>query len=268
MAASRTFGFKDLTANQPGSLNYMDGSTLNDLDRAIVVQDTSCSFYIFLASSGEAENSPLVISPATNPGNGRWHKVVDPQLFSHENLTTSAHGGLVAATDPRLTDNRTPNVHGSSRHSEVYIVEGDVRLTNSRNPNSHAASHAATGSDPVPPHLHKASHATGGSDELVPSDIGAAPAFHEHEGAGVHPLGWDFETISTVQEQLNGNIHVTWTNLAGTETIASSVIEESTDVHGNEVIVDTLQHEGATYRTVVTTFANGDIQVVKEEVLP
>ena len=33
------------------------------------------------------------------------------EIDAHEALTTSAHGGIVASTDPRLTDSRTPTVH-------------------------------------------------------------------------------------------------------------------------------------------------------------
>ena len=46
-------------------------------------------------------------------------------LTAHESETTTAHGGLVASTDPRLTDARTPTAH--------------------------AASHADGGADPVSP---------------------------------------------------------------------------------------------------------------------
>jgi hypothetical protein len=48
---------------------------------------------------------------------------VNSALTTHGNLTTTAHGGIVASGDARLTDARTPT--------------------------SHASSHAAAGSDPL-----------------------------------------------------------------------------------------------------------------------
>lgn len=39
---------------------------------------------------------------------------VNATLSAHTALTTSAHGGIVASTDPRLTDARTPTAHSTS----------------------------------------------------------------------------------------------------------------------------------------------------------
>jgi hypothetical protein len=38
-------------------------------------------------------------------------------LSNHANATTGAHGGIVASSDPRLTDSRTPTAHASSHGS-------------------------------------------------------------------------------------------------------------------------------------------------------
>jgi hypothetical protein len=42
------------------------------------------------------------------------HGGIGQMLASHEQLTTTAHGGLVAATDPRLSDARTPLAHNQA----------------------------------------------------------------------------------------------------------------------------------------------------------
>ena len=47
-------------------------------------------------------------------------------LSTHTGLTTTAHGGIVADTDSRLTDDRAPTVHGSDKHSVAY--EPDLGL--------------------------------------------------------------------------------------------------------------------------------------------
>jgi len=39
-------------------------------------------------------------------------------LATHEGLTTTAHGGIVASTDARLTDARTPTAHEASHHHD------------------------------------------------------------------------------------------------------------------------------------------------------
>lgn len=47
---------------------------------------------------------------------------VQSNLTTHEGLTTTAHGGIVSSTDPRLTDTRTPTSHASS-HQDGGIDE-------------------------------------------------------------------------------------------------------------------------------------------------
>ena len=49
-------------------------------------------------------------------------------LATHEGLTTTAHGGIVASTDPRLTDARTPTAHEASHHHDGSdpLDAGDV----------------------------------------------------------------------------------------------------------------------------------------------
>ena len=42
-------------------------------------------------------------------------------LVDHEALTTTAHGGIVADTDPRLSDPRTPTEHGNEAHTSDYV---------------------------------------------------------------------------------------------------------------------------------------------------
>jgi hypothetical protein len=42
-------------------------------------------------------------------------------LSAHEDLTTDAHGGIVADDDARLSDARTPVSHGNEAHDEAYL---------------------------------------------------------------------------------------------------------------------------------------------------
>ncbi len=59
------------------------------------------------ASAVSAEAASRTSGDATNAS----------ALTTHAALTTSAHGGIVASTDPRLTDTRTPTTHAASHTS-------------------------------------------------------------------------------------------------------------------------------------------------------
>jgi len=55
-----------------GSLDSIDGATLSDGDRAILITDTGVRFYRLDATSGAAESDPDVIAPDLTPGTKRW----------------------------------------------------------------------------------------------------------------------------------------------------------------------------------------------------
>lgn len=104
------------------------------------------------------------------------------QIDTHIGQTTTAHGGIVASTDPRLTDARTPTTHhtshesggtdviphqslsgsGTNTHAQIdthigltttahggIVASSDARLTDARAPTAHATSHKHGGSDEV-----------------------------------------------------------------------------------------------------------------------
>lgn len=59
-------------------------------------------------------------------------------LTAHTGLTTTAHGGIVASTDPRLTDTRTPTAHQASHQSGASdalagLLDAVARLTVRKN---------------------------------------------------------------------------------------------------------------------------------------
>lgn len=59
-------------------------------------------------------------------GLGDWKGVPPTTLQAasdHHGLTTSAHGGIVAATDSRLSDARTPTAHD---HDDRYYTEAEI----------------------------------------------------------------------------------------------------------------------------------------------
>lgn len=104
---------------------------------------------------------------------------VQGNLNTHTGLTTTAHGGIVASTDSRLTDARTPLSHshgnitnagaigttadlpvktttsgvlttGSFGSSSGTFCQGnDPRLSDSRSPTTHATTHKSGGGDSI-----------------------------------------------------------------------------------------------------------------------
>jgi hypothetical protein len=52
--------------------------------------------------------------PAGGGGGAETDPVAGPALTTHAALTTTAHGGIVASSDARLTDARSPIAHHAS----------------------------------------------------------------------------------------------------------------------------------------------------------
>ncbi|MGD1001853.1 MAG: hypothetical protein ABSA67_14255 [Candidatus Brocadiia bacterium] len=79
------------------------------------------------SATGRATSSPTEAgtSGPTSPPTSPPEYALEDDLLAHADLTTTAHGGIVAATDSRLTNARTPTAHAST--------------------------HASTGSDPISP---------------------------------------------------------------------------------------------------------------------
>ena len=107
------------------------------------------------------------IQLATNARKGlasAGHITAIEAATAHGLLTVSAHGGIVASGDPRLTDARTPTLHGSDKHSVAYDPAGTGH--------SEAASHVTA-------------HEDGFNHALLHANVLIA-----HDHAGVYdPLG-------------------------------------------------------------------------------
>ena len=99
-------GATSLTGGGTGALDAYDGSTLNDLDVAIVTTGGLAYFYVFDADSAAAESSPGIISPDSNAGDGRW---ILSDVAKSATITTLANDATpsISAGDRFLTGGTT-----------------------------------------------------------------------------------------------------------------------------------------------------------------
>jgi hypothetical protein len=102
------------------------------------------------------------------------------ELDAHTGLTTTAHGGIVASTDARLTDARSPTAH-ATRHqpggSDAMAVDAAAATGSLRTLGTGAAQAAAGNdsrlSDARTPIAHAASHQPGGADAMAVDAVAA-----------------------------------------------------------------------------------------------
>lgn len=99
-------------------LDYIDGNSLSDGDRAFVIVAATGVLYVYRlnATSGAAESSPTIISPDTNAGTKRWILIA-----IYADLTSL--GSIIPITD--LTYDL-----GDATHRWANIYTGDLHLKN------------------------------------------------------------------------------------------------------------------------------------------
>lgn len=96
MSITRAYGSRALTGGGIGAMDRIHGSLLNDQDKCFVVTETAVYVYNLDEDSGEAENSPKIITPDSEDvsgGNKRWRllgKVTD----SREGRQSLANGQI------------------------------------------------------------------------------------------------------------------------------------------------------------------------------
>lgn len=150
----------------------------------------------------DSEASTRASADTTNAGN----------LTTHAALTTTAHGGIVASSDSRLTDSRTPTAHASSHASAgsdpITIAESQVtNLVADLAAKAPLASPTFTGT-PVAP------TATGGTST---TQI-ATTAF---VAAGFQPLDSDLTAIAALSTTSFGRSLLAAADAAALRTLAA-----------------------------------------------
>ena len=99
-------------------LKAVDGNDLNDGDLCYLCDSASTfSIYQLDADSGEAESSPEILEPTTNPGSKRW------KLLNTVN-TVSYFGGLSTEDGTWKIEVSGTDLIVYRRESSVYVEKG------------------------------------------------------------------------------------------------------------------------------------------------
>jgi len=91
MAIKQIYHCVNLTGGVDSTyLDYTDGNSLSDKDRAFVINASTFYLYELNATSGAAESSPNIIAPDTNAGTKRWILITSYSLTSVTTSVTAA----------------------------------------------------------------------------------------------------------------------------------------------------------------------------------
>jgi len=91
--STEIYGATSLIGGGAGALDARPVATLGDLDAAIVITATYVYHYTYDSTSAAAENSPDVICPDDNGGNGRWLL-----KYSHGLARSGANADIISMT--------------------------------------------------------------------------------------------------------------------------------------------------------------------------
>ena len=144
MAIRTIYHLEALTGGSDSTyLDYYDGNSLSDKDRAFAIVSGLLYLYELNATSGAAESSPNVISPDTNAGTKRWILV---SAYTLQIAASIADGDTTHAPDgnsvfdalalkaplasPTFTTQiTTPIVYGSAAADGDITIEGTSHAT-------------------------------------------------------------------------------------------------------------------------------------------
>src|SRR3990172_2543416 len=139
MAIKQIYHVTSLTGGVDSTyLDYADGNSLSDKDRAFAIVSGLLYLYELNATSGAAESSPNVIAPDTNAGTKRWILV---SAYTLQIAASIADGDTTHAPDgnsvfdalalkaplasPTFTTQiTTPIVYGSAAAAGDITIEG------------------------------------------------------------------------------------------------------------------------------------------------
>lgn len=123
MAINIYFDKTTLTGGGASALDSIDGATLNDGDKAFVYTSGDILYvYLLDADSGQAENSPYVISPDSNAGSKRWKlQSLPAQNSGAPQSFSGSFTGFTAAESKTTNITGLPNNNPVVRRIRLYI---------------------------------------------------------------------------------------------------------------------------------------------------
>lgn len=137
---SNVYSATSLIGGVVGSLDNIDGANLYNRDVAIVaIHGLELMPYVLDVDSGEAENSPYIISPDSNPGDKRWKLIGFKGAFSHVKARSSSGQSMPDTTSTTIVfgtedyDLLGEYVHTTgiftATYTGVYIVSAAIMLS-------------------------------------------------------------------------------------------------------------------------------------------
>ena len=142
---------------------------------------------------------------------------LESALVAHENLTTTAHGGIVASTDSRLTNARTPTAHASTHASGGSDPVSPASI-GADAAGAAAAAQAAAEAASIPLTALVTSVGSPGSNSNVPSEAAVRTALTSAIStaeSAAEAASDAYGAAATVQTNLNAHAALTTTAHGG-----------------------------------------------------
>lgn len=160
--------------------------------------------------------------------------IVDSSLNTHAALTTTAHGGIVAGNDPRLTDARTPTAH---THPDAFPIGSVFIAVVSTNPATLlgygtwaalGAGRVLVGVDPSDPDFDAAEKTSGAktvalTEAQIPAHTHVQDSHNHTQNAHNHVITSQTATTGSATSYEHGTLDTSSAETEATEVTANTV---------------------------------------------
>ena len=236
--ASRTYTKDCLTGGSSNCLDSIDGDSLADGYRAMVITDDQPYFYYLDAFSGASADGFNIIAPANNPGNKRW--ILKENIHSikkyNNNLVTAIASIGSTPTTLKISDAVTIPDGTTINIPKTLILEFDSGGTIS----GIALGGTETLTFALGAYIDAGRHQIFGSDLTV---TGLKDSFPEWWPNGI-PDGI-LDNTEAVQAAINATINGEISFSSNVYLVHELLVEDSQPIFtGSEVVLTTLKYNG------------------------
>jgi hypothetical protein len=218
--ASKFYGAIGISGGSDGYLDYIDGTSLVDVDGAVVIgSSNNCGLYSLDADSAQAQAIPTCMTPDANAGNKRWilQGLVSVGMKMYEALTTKVLS-FTGTSGNWLIDNETDG--------------GTVTIQGENSGNSTMIALDPAGAATLY-HAGSAKLATAAGGITVTGDVGSTSmdttAANEWTKSQNATINWDASANQVCRVTLGGNRTMAApTNLKQGGTYVLTVIQDGT----------------------------------------